>query len=151
MTVPTDRRPIGFWLKLLDRLLDTRLEASLDGLSRRHWQVLNVVPQGRAGQAEIDARVRPFIGSEGTTAREVADLQQRGWLTTGTAMLELTELGTNEFERLLTLVSADRTTLMIGITPDEYASTVSVLERMARNLGWTPLEDRPHSPAGDNS
>jgi hypothetical protein len=151
MTVPTDRRPIGFWLKLLDRLLDTRLEASLEGLSRRHWQVLNVVPQGRAGQAEIDARVRPFIGSEGTTAREVADLQQRGWLTTGTAMLELTELGTNEFERLLTLVSADRTTLMIGITPDEYASTVSVLERMARNLGWTPLEDRPHSPAGDNS
>jgi len=151
MTVPTDRRPIGFWLKLLDRLLDTRLEASLGGLSRRHWQVLNVVRQGRAGQAEIDARVRPFIGSEGTTAREVADLQQRGWLTSGTAALELTELGTTEFERLLTLVSADRMTLMIGITPDEYASTVSVLERMARNMGWTPLEDRPHSPAGDNS
>jgi DNA-binding MarR family transcriptional regulator len=151
MTVQTDRQPIGFWLKLLDRLIETRLELSLGGLSRRHWQVLNVVRQGRAGQAEIDARVRPFIGSEGTTAREVADLQQRGWLTTGTAMLELTELGTNEFERLLTLVSADRTTLMIGITPDEYASTVSVLERMARNLGWTPREDRPHSPAGDNS
>ena len=90
-------------------------------------------------------------GVKGPTAREVADLQQRGWLTTGTATPELTELGTNEFERLLTLVSADRTTLMIGITPDEYASTVSVLERMARNLGWTPREDRPHSPAGDNS
>jgi hypothetical protein len=35
---------------------------------------------------------------------------------------------------------------MIGIAPEEYASTVSVLERMARNLGWTPLEDRPATP-----
>jgi hypothetical protein len=145
MTVPTDRQPIGFWLKLLDRLIDTRLEASLGGLFRRHWQVLNVVRQGRAGQAEIDARVRPFIGSEGTTAREVADLQQRGWVTRGAAALELTELGTNEFERLLKLVSDDRTAMMSGIAPKEYASTVSVLERMARNLGWTPPEDRPHA------
>jgi hypothetical protein len=145
MTIPTDRRPIGFWLKLVDRLIDTRLEASLGGLSRRHWQVLNVVRQGRASQAEIDARVRPFIGSEGTTAQEVADLQQRGWLTSGGATLDLTELGAIESARLLELVSADRTTLMIGIAPEEYSSTVSVLERMARNLGWTLLEDRPRS------
>ena len=140
MTVPTDRRPIGFWLKLVDRLIDARLEASLGGLSRRHWQVLNVVRQGSANQAEIDARVRPFIGSERTTAQEVADLQERGWLTSGTATLELTELGANEFARLLELISADRTSLMIGVTPEEYASTVSVLETMARNLGWTPVE-----------
>ena len=145
MAVPTDGRPIGFWLKLVDRLIDTRLEASLGGLSRRHWQVLNVARQGRASQSEIDARVRPFIGSEGTTVQEVADLLQRGWLISGTATLELTELGTSELARLLELVSADRTTLMIGIAPEEYASTVSVLERMARNLGWTPLEDRSHS------
>jgi hypothetical protein len=145
MAVPTDRRPIGFWLKLVDRLVDTRLEASLGGLSRRHWQVLNVVRQGRASQAEIDARVRPFIGSDGTTAQEVADLQQRGWLTSGGATLDLSELGTIESARLLELVSTDRTTLMIGIAPEEYASTVSVLERMARNLGWTSPEDRPHS------
>jgi hypothetical protein len=91
--------------------------------------VLNVVRQGRASQAEIDARIRPFIGSEGTTTQEVVDLQQRGWLTSDTATLELTELGTNEFARLLELVSAVRTTLMIGIAPEEYASTVSVLER----------------------
>ena|SRR4249919_3837445 len=145
MTVTTDRRPIGFWLKLVDRLIDTRLEASLGGLSRRHWQVLNVVREGPTSQAEIDARVRPFIGSEGTTAQEVADLQQRGWLTSATAALELTELGTYEFTRLLELISADRTSLMRGIAPEEYASTVSVLETMACNMGWTPPEDRPHS------
>ena len=75
----------------------------------------------------------------------MVDQQQRGWLTSDTVTPELTELGTNEFARLLELVSADRTTLMIGIAPEEYASTVSVLERMSRNLGWTTLEDRPHS------
>lgn len=137
MSVPTDRRPIGYWLKLLDRLIDERLDASLGNLSRRHWQVMNVIHQGRVSQAEIDARVRPFILGEGTTAREVADLQQLGWVTGGTGMT-LTELGTQEFARLLDLVSADRKTLMLGIEPSEYASTISVLERMARNLGWQP-------------
>ena len=144
MTIPTDGKPIGFWLKLVDGLIDTRLEASLGGLSRRHWQVLNVVRQGQATQTEIDARVRPFIGSEGTTAREVTDLQQRGWVTSGTATLELTDLGTNEFARLGELVSADRTALMIGIAPEEYASTVTVLEKMARNLGWAPRSAGGH-------
>lgn len=138
MTAPTDRRPIGFWLKLLDRLIDERLEASLGDLSRRHWQVLNVVQQRPATQSEIDARVRPFLDQEQTTVREVSDLQQRGWLTVGSDSVALTELGTREFERLLDAVSADRAALMTGITPDEYAALVATLETMARNLGWLP-------------
>ena len=96
MTFPTDGTPIGFWLKLVDRLIDKRLDASLGGLSRRDWQVLNVVRQGRASQAEIDARIRPFIGREGTTAQEVVDLQQRGWLTSRTAPLFGTHYATRE-------------------------------------------------------
>ena len=144
MAISTDRRPIGFWLKLVDRLIDERFNETLGDLTRRHWQVLNVVQQGGASQAEIDARVRPFIRGDGTTAKEVADLQQRGWLINGTSTIELTELGTKAFARLLELVSSDRTRLMIGIVPEEYASTVSVLERMARNLGWKP-GDPPHS------
>jgi hypothetical protein len=36
----------------------------------------------------------------------------------------------------MNVVSADRSTLMTGIAPDECAATVSTLERMARNLGW---------------
>jgi hypothetical protein len=48
---PTDRRPIGFWLKLVDRLIDERLGAPLGTLSRRHWQVMNVVHHGPATQS----------------------------------------------------------------------------------------------------
>lgn len=149
LAIPTDRRPIGFWLKLVDRLIEDRLETTLGGLSRRHWQLLNVIQQGPTSQPEVDARVRPFLEGSGTTAAEVVDLQQRGWLTSGTAKMELTECGAAEFARLLELVSADRTNLMIGIEQEQYASTVSVLERMARNLGWTPRNDAQHSSQQD--
>lgn len=135
MTIPTDRRPIGFWLKLVDRLIDERLGQSLGELTRRHWQVLNVVHQGAVDQAVIDARVRPFLDRESTTVREVADLRERGWIA-GDA-LTLTETGTTEFQHLLDAVSADRATMMAGVAPEAYATTVSTLERMARNLGWT--------------
>jgi DNA-binding MarR family transcriptional regulator len=53
-------------------------------------------------------------------------------------MLTLTEQGKREFQRVLSQVSTDRASMMAGIAPEEYASTVSMLERIARNLGWTP-------------
>ena len=124
MAIPTDRRPIGFWLKLVDRLIDERWEASLDGLSRRQWQVLNVVHQGRTTQDEIDARVRPFLGGDGTTAQEVAELQARGWVTSTVDALRLTHQGLREFQLLLDAVSADRRRLMTGIPQEDYASAV---------------------------
>ncbi len=142
MAIPTDRRPIGFWLKLVDRLIDARLEASLGDLTRRQWQVLNAVQQGPVSQSEIDARVRPFLVGDQTTVRETADLRDRGWIA-GTDMLALTDLGTQEFTRLLAVVSADRQRLMDGITGAEYAATVAILEKMARNMGWTPPDRKP--------
>ena len=145
MTIPTDRRPIGFWLKLVDRLIDERLDATLGDLTRRHWQVLNVVEQGPVDQGEIDTRVRPFLGDELTAAREVADLRDRGWIT-GAGMFALTEQGRREFQRLLSQVSTDRAAMMAGIAPEEYASTVSILERIARNLGWTQPDRLRNAP-----
>ena len=139
MAISTDRRPIGFWLKLVDRLIDGRLDETLGDLTRRHWQVLNVLQQGAVDQAGIDARVRPFLDHESTTKREVADLRDRGWIA-GTETMQLSEMGTKEFRRRLDAVSADRAKVMAGIASEEYAMTVSTLERMARNLGWTSPE-----------
>jgi DNA-binding MarR family transcriptional regulator len=139
MTIPTDRRPIGFWLALVDRLLDERLEQTLGDLTRRHWQVLNIVQQGHAGQREIDARLRPFLAGDATTVREIADLIERGWVE-GTGTYALTDVGADAFRSLLDRVSADRARTMDGITAEEYATTVRTLERVARNLGWTATE-----------
>src|SRR5262245_57748774 len=123
MMIHTERRPIGFWLKLVDRLIDDRFDASLGGLSRRHWQVLNVLQEGGVTQGELDARLRPFLGEAGTTLREVGDLRTRGWI--GTSALALTELGARELQRLSDVVSAHRSTLMADISQDEYGTVVA--------------------------
>jgi DNA-binding MarR family transcriptional regulator len=136
MTIPTEPRPIGFWLKLVDRLLDERLGVALGDLTRRHWQVLNVVQQGPVNQAGIDERARPFLTAGATTTSEAEDLIARGWVS-GADVYTLTELGRLEFQRLLEKVSEDRAQAMTGVPPEDYSTTVTTLERVARNLGWT--------------
>jgi hypothetical protein len=63
MTIPTDRRPIGFWLELVDRLIDECLEKTLGDLTRRHWQVLKVVQQGAVDQSELPTVLAVRVGS----------------------------------------------------------------------------------------
>lgn len=138
--IPTDRRPIGFWLKLIDELINARFASMLGTrqLSRRHWQVLNVLHQGNSTIAEIDERVRPFLDdAEPTTRPVVDDLIARNWATMPAGQARLTPEGEALFDRLLREVSEHRAMLVAGITPDDYATTIAVLQRMAHNLGWS--------------
>ena len=67
---PAERRPIGFWLKLVDRLIDEGFDAVLGdaGLTRRHWQVLNLLQTEPATLQRIDTQLAPFLrGAEATT------------------------------------------------------------------------------------
>ena len=45
-----DGRPIGYWLKHLDRLIEATFDRTLAdvGLGRRHWQTLNTLAGGPA-------------------------------------------------------------------------------------------------------
>jgi hypothetical protein len=56
---PADRRPIGFWLKLVDRLIDAVLGDA--GLTRRHWQVLNLLQTQPVTLQRIDTQLAPFL------------------------------------------------------------------------------------------
>src|ERR671913_2617062 len=83
-TASTDRRPIGFWLKLVDRLLDEGFDRSLGGagLPRRHWQALTALQSGPATVQELDATLAPFLDDRDPTTRPVLDdLAARGWAT----------------------------------------------------------------------
>ena len=42
---PADRRPIGYWLRVVDGLLTHEFAVALEaeGLSRRDWMLLNVL------------------------------------------------------------------------------------------------------------
>jgi DNA-binding MarR family transcriptional regulator len=48
----------------------------------------------------------------------------------------LTEAGAAAHAELLRKVSHSRQRLSAGISPQEYATTIEVLRRMAVNLGW---------------
>lgn len=133
------RRPIGFWLKLVDRLIGERLDATLapHGLTRRHWQILNVIHRGASTVTAIDDQLRPFLDEVRTTVAPLIDeLSDDGWLRPGTD-LAMTDDATVRFLQLLDDVTRDRERLASGIDQAEYRTVLVVLERMARNLGWT--------------
>ncbi len=156
-TALVDKRPIGFWLKLVDRLIDDSFDATLGqaGLMRRHWQVLTMLRDGPATLQQIDTEAAPFLGpSERTTRPVVDDLCARGWAVSAARrdLVRLTEGGEAAHTGLLARVSGNRRRLTQDITAGEYHATVGVLRRMAINLGWVdPREtpaDRPPGPAG---
>jgi DNA-binding MarR family transcriptional regulator len=137
---PVGRRPIGFWLKLVDRLIDDAFDAALGraGVTCRHWQVLNLLQEGPASLQETDARLAPFLGGDQPTTRPVFDdLTARGWIAwTGDDRAGLTEAGRAAHADLRRQVGRSRARLAEGISPEEYAATLDVLRRMAVNLGW---------------
>jgi DNA-binding MarR family transcriptional regulator len=140
-TVPTDRRPIGFWLKLVDRLIDESFDRLLleVGLTRRHWQVLTALQAGPATVHQLDASLAPFLGQREPTTRPVLeDLHARGWLAwSPDDHATPTQAGATAHTALLAGVAANRRLVTAGVTADEYLATVDVLRRMATNLGWT--------------
>ncbi|QJW35930.1 MarR family transcriptional regulator [Cellulosimicrobium protaetiae] len=134
-------RPIGYWLKLVDRLIDENLDGVFQhsGLTRRHWQVLNTIRDGVSETTAIDGVLSPFTGgASGATAAvaaEVDDLVRRGWVARSDAGLAVTVAGNHAYHDLLDAVSLSRERVAEGVSREEYAQTVATLERMARNLG----------------
>ncbi len=136
MTAP---RPIGFWLKLVDRLIDEQFEELLEehGVTRRQWQLLNVLERGPASLDQLDAAVAPFLdtGDAESSTEHLAELVESGWVAEG---YSLTDTGRTAFEGLRVVVEEMRQSTVESVSEEEYAATVDVLERMARNLGWAP-------------
>ncbi len=131
-------RPIGFWLKLVDRLIDEQFQATLEehGVTRRQWQLLNVLHAQNATIEQLDAAVAPFLGADETSAENLTELVESEWVESAAEGYSLTERGRAALDRLSQVVATQRTAIAQGITPDEYQLAVSVLERMAANLGY---------------
>ncbi|MFC4117431.1 MarR family winged helix-turn-helix transcriptional regulator [Nonomuraea zeae] len=116
-------KPIGYWLKHLDDLLESSMEQALSGTSRREWQLLNAAALGDTGPL-------PFEGVEEATA----GLTAKGWLADG----RLTDSGRAAHARIAEQVGGFRRQATEGVSPEEYQATVGVLRRMAANLDHWP-------------
>ncbi len=132
-------RPIGFWLRLVDRLLEERFAAVLEehGVTRGQWQLLNVVSHGSATAEAVERAVAPFTTADGEpVSAQLAELIESGWVELGGTEYRLTKRGAIAHERLAEVIGELRTHSTEGISAEDYASTLATLERMARNLGW---------------
>jgi DNA-binding MarR family transcriptional regulator len=131
-------RPIGFWLKLVDRLIDEQFAATLEehGITRRQWQLLNVLHAQPATIEQLDAAVAPFLAPEETSAEHLTELVESAWVESTAAGYTLTERGRAALDRLSQVVATQRTAIAEGVSAEQYQATVAVLERMAANLGF---------------
>lgn len=137
----TSPRPIGFWLKLVDRLIDEQFATTLEehGVTRRQWQLLNVLSSGPSTVEQLDAAIAPFLRADDheTSVEHLTELIDSAWVDATPSGYELTDRGLGAFERLQEVVSTQRTLATEGVTAEQYEQTLVVLERVARNLGWT--------------
>ena len=127
-------RPIGYWLKHLDRLIEDAMERAFaeKKLTRRHWQILNVLSRSPQDEAGLIKALSPFWTADAITLAEVTtDLTTRGWLTGHYA---LTEAGETAHASVAGKVHDIRTTFLTDLTPDDYHRTIHTLRHMAKNL-----------------
>jgi len=133
-----DQRPIGYWLRLVDGLIDEQFARTLDehGVTRMQWQLLNVLARGQASVEMLDAAVAPFLAAGGeTTIDHLTELIESAWVDATPTGYELTERGHGALDRLTNVVAEQRIVMSAGVTETDYLTTVSTLERMATNLG----------------
>jgi DNA-binding MarR family transcriptional regulator len=133
-------RPLGFWLALVDRLVEEKFSAALEehGVTRTQWRVLGVLASGPASAADLEGALTDMPpDADGTSAEEeLAELVESGWVRSDGAY-SITDRGSSAYDRLADVVDELRATLTEGLTDEEQAATAVALERMARNLGWS--------------
>ncbi|MFF3073708.1 MarR family transcriptional regulator [Kitasatospora sp. NPDC057904] len=130
-------KPIGYWLNRTDKALTAHMNAMLAdfGLTRTAWQVLNVVgdtPEAR--DTDVHAALAANADASARAAAIEAVLAD-GWTTRpAPGRLTLTPSGRDRLAAVEERVATFRALSTTGITPDEYRTAVSVLERMTHNL-----------------
>ena len=130
-------RPIGYWLKKLDRLIDEQFEQQLGeaGLSRRQWQVINLLEGDTRSVPELQSELEPFLQEDpDDLTNALSGLVTRGWVASQDNIVNLTETGQAQLKLIKAKVIELRQASMAGISPEEYQTTIDVLARMASNL-----------------
>ncbi|MDA0165216.1 hypothetical protein OM076_33420 [Solirubrobacter ginsenosidimutans] len=133
-----DRRPIGYWLKELDQLIEATLDRALadEAVTRRDWQVLNALGPAPAPRDEVVEQLRPFWGVEAVDPDAVLEgLISRGWALRDPAdRFSLSPEGEAARAALLERVNQLRAAIADGVSPEQYNTTIDTLSRMAENL-----------------
>jgi DNA-binding MarR family transcriptional regulator len=123
-------RPLGYWLVHIHEQMETNFERLLadDGLTRRHWQVLNTIGKKPSSLTEIEQALAHFHDD---VRPLVEDFAGRGWVT---GEYELTAAGRAAYDRIAERVQGERAKVTTGISNEEYATLMNLLERISANV-----------------
>ncbi|SFR86730.1 hypothetical protein SAMN04487846_0096 [Microbacterium sp. cf046] len=141
--VPTERTPLGFWLRTVDSLITREFAAAFDGaeIDRRDWMLLNAL----SGDVELPPFAERFIRK----GKRLRGLEDRGWVEeSGDGTWVLTDEGRTAKEQLATVVDGIRSRVAGAVSPEDYATTVASLEAIARELGWEEGQRMPRRGFG---
>lgn len=138
-TIPTDRRPLGYWIDAVGHGLARSLERPLAtaGIDRTAWRVMTVLERGAVTEAELTAAMPP---DETELPRPLPLLADRGWINCVEERWRLTPTGRNAHDEILLAVSDVRRTVTAGIDPRDYATTLATLEHIVNNLAAQEAE-----------
>lgn len=135
----TDPHTLGYWVKLVDRLLEIRLEHILasDLLTRPHWQILSIVHQEPLSEADLEMQLLPFVGRSSTPIRvHIDDLMEAGWLDYRGGRYFLAASRVDAYAATAQKVQRMRRAVMAGISVEDYHLVMRILAQVSTNLGW---------------
>lgn len=132
------QQPIGFLLKTLDRLLEERFNEALERhrLSRRQWQLLNVLADTEATASQLDEAIAPFLAADAheTSEGHLEPLLGAGLVAEKAGVFRLTDLGREELHGAREKVQGLRDVSVRGLEDGEYERVLRTLETMIVNL-----------------
>lgn len=135
---PPLKQPIGFWTIRAGEAVRARIRSRLAeiGLTQPEWWLLHQLSLHPEGMDENDAiaMISPN-DTEDAIITAVADASAKGWIDHRESMLTLTSVGTDLFHNAARIQAELEAERRQGISDDEYATTITVLQRTARNVG----------------
>ena len=141
----TSPRPIGFWLRRADEAITNYSDHALGeiGLTRLHWQVLHTVHEAGITTEDHLGEVLWNFADPEALQDVLFGFESEGWLARDrkSGDLTLTEKGRAGHAAALEVQGEVRRRASAGISADDYATVLRVLERMVANL-----EDGEQSP-----
>lgn len=151
--IPTDRRPLGYWLRAIERPLREHLREAFAafGVTRREWRVLTTLHAAPSSLDEVREALPPHrhrgpqrpLHPRHRSLEQVLDgFVARGWAALDEGRYALTPEGSRIHDAILANVERVRARVTDGIADEDYATTMATLERVAANVGWDP-EKRP--------
>ena len=138
----TSMRPIGWWLKEADALLDASFDSALagTGVDRRGWQVLaSLAARGPQRQADLVDALGSFDPPD-VLRHVIESLRGRQWVEETEAALTLTPAGSELHHTLAPRVAAVRQQVSAALPTDDYLLLTGLLSRLVRALRPAPTQ-----------